>query len=218
MENYYRINNQLVSFLKKISRVLRNNFQKFIYSTLLLLYIYQFYDITHQYFRYEHSIHLVISKIPSVIPSITHCVYQKNLINDDEDGSFHCRLLLLYKNTSQLLISCKDISKIMYVRYRNNSICVTFKNNIVERDIEKNMELIETYKFVTGVFGYKRSQLTVHDHFTPPHFETKNVFQMSNNYVLRLSIKKINILYLQHPYSTDCRQYSYEEGSRKQTK
>ena len=211
-ESYFKIYHPFKNFVNKFFRILKNNFNKFFYSTLLLLFIYQFYDITHQYFRYEHSIHLVISKIPIVIPSITHCVNQKHVIKNKHYVLFICDLLLFYKNASKTIIGCEEISKTYYVRYRNNSFCVTFINNLFERDIQMNLESIETYRLNMAVIGFKRSQLIVHGHFAPPHFGTKNVFQMSNKYILRLSINKINIIYLPYPYSTDCLYYGYDKG------
>ena len=213
LENCFKIyNHHLKKFWNMFTRVVKNYFHKLIYTTVLLLFTYQFYDITHQYFRYQHSINFVISKIPSVVPSITQCVYQKHSISNIKNGSIECRFLLTYSNGSEIFFDCDEISDTIYVRYRKNSICVTFLNNISERDIQNYLTKFEKYRLFPAVLGYKRSQLIIHDHFTPSHFITKNVFQMTNKFILRLTIKKIYIQYLPYPYSTNCRYYDYEKG------
>ena len=201
----------LDNFLKLFSKILKQYLHRLFYSTIFALFVYQFYDITHQYFRFKHSIDLQFAAINSVIPSITQCVYPRHRIYNESYVLIDCNIDDISRDKEYF---CGNISETVYVRYRKNTICLTYLSNITEQEIKHNLKIEKTlFELNFGVEGFKRSQFIVHDHFTPSHFETNNVFILSNEYKLRFRVKKSTKNYLPHPYSTDCRDYSYHRSN-----
>ena len=175
---------------------------------ILILFVYQFYDLIDNYFRYDYSFQLDFDTSSKILPSITICLEEKNNFThlfENFKKPFGNKTIICYYNDNWLLknYDCKEEK--VYMRYRHKDICLTFlnrKNNFYEKLLSNSIQVYFTS------FMFSRQTKIIHPPDTASHFELNNVFVSKSGEYKYFIISKVTKLTLPKPYSTDCHDYS----------
>ena len=188
--------------------------------SLIFGFIYQWYDLTKDYFQYNIFNKLDVEVDPNLMPSTTICVDQrykyavediKRLVDIYGDTIYKeylyliDKLQILFVFTNGTMLDGSIINLFGQSNSGNNSMCVTL-------DIQSLLKQ-ESMKYVFGlvlsIYQYKRAYIIFHDHKEPPHFILHyKKLVLINTQELKVGFdKRINTL-LPFPYATDCTDYS----------
>ena len=102
---------------------------------------------------------------------------------------------------------CDLISNQTYVRYKPNSLCLTFFEQQIQ---EKNKVFAPNSKrhfFRFLVMNYEQADFIFHPHYSPSHFERK-IFPIKTDEFTIVYFQQTVRKYLPSPYATNCRDYS----------
>ena len=184
--------------------------RKLVKTLILIGFVYQLYDITHEYLRFTYSIEVNVKPVFAVIPSVTICVDQRHEIKSSKTftittNPYNRTIFCLYHDSSRNgFYSCDDFDAQTFIRYKKNSICLTYLNQD---------KYIETKILVLAAALYNRAEFIFHPPYTPSHFERSNKFvikmeSMSEQKGADIKVKKFVQILLPFPYSTNCFDYS----------
>ena len=191
---------------------------KVVKTLILFGFVYQLYDLTRDYLRYNYLIEVNIRDAVSIVPSITICIRSwdqmsphlfhrpKNIVNKTIYCTFYREGDLNKK------LSCDQIDGQIWMRYKKNSICLTFLNRA---DLMGNINM---YGMSIRAYLFRRAEYFIHPAYSHSHFERTNHFNFELTPIIktkikttvggRLEIKKWEQTLLPYPYSTNCFDYS----------
>ena len=173
-----------------------------------ILFIYQLFDKTKDYFHYNYSIELNLEVSSRILPSITVCIGKKHKDNLENwknwENPYGNKTIVCVHKTGieNIFVECNEEK--VHLRYRHKEVCLTFFNNINLNYLKIQYDGI----FIAlSSFKYKQQNIIIHPPDTLSHFEINNVFVSKGWEICTLNIRKVTRFTLPQPYSTDCNDY-----------
>ena len=181
-----------------LSNILRFSIRLIIF----LAFVYQFYDMTEDYLRFNYLIELNIKPTIYDLPSMTVCADKSHDLTPETTRYFNQTFYCFAANAKLEYVPCV-LDLPIYLRFKRNLVCLTFFNGLDERKISGDVKGVGLYLAL-----FKSALIIANQHNDPSHFERANVFKAVYNSDTNMKIKKTIHSYLPSPYSTDCRDYS----------
>ena len=182
--------------------------RKVVKTLILIAFVYQLFDLTRDYLRYEYLIDVDVKREYSFVPSVTICVnplhrmISTNYSNSYDlfNKTFGCKYWI---NDRNYWSSCLDLDSIVSVRFKNNTVCLTYLYSAHYLD----------YHAFYFTASFSRAEFIFHQYFHPSHFERSNRFKVNimdrkKQIGAMLDVKRWAKTLLPFPYSTNCFDYS----------
>ena len=196
------------------------NMKRILLISLIFGFIYQWYDLTKNYFQYNIFNKLDVEVDANLMPSTTICVDKrykyaaediKRLVDIYGDTIYKESLYLVDKLqiyfafTNATILDGSNMNLFSQSNSGYNSMCVTLDL----QSLLKQESMKYVFELSLSIYQYKRAYIIFHDHKEPPHFISYHKkLVLINNQQLNVGFdKRINTL-LPFPYATDCRDYS----------
>ena len=170
-------------------------------------FLYQFFDLTNDYLKYDHVNQLSVEYTEAVIPSVTICFKKEDLLSNDPGVKFinqtlNCLVDYLEDNDIDYCFKSNKFEN--KIRYKQGKICVTFFNKQEEIDYLKKINAW----FIIFSTQYNRTKFIFHSQNDPPHFELHNFIflEIHQQYIFTFKTSKRTLL--PTPFESDCYDYS----------
>ena len=184
--------------------------RKVVKTLILIGFVYQLYDLTADYLRYNYLIEVDVRPGIAVVPSVTVCVneYQRDagsVISLQNDG-INWSIVCVYSPIHVEWEDCLDIDETVWIRRKDNSICLTFLNS------DKRILGNSTFIFCSVIL--RRTEFIFHPAFTHSHFERANRIVLYEELIdkkpnqAHIQMKKWEQTLLPFPFLTNCFDYS----------
>ena len=184
--------------------------RKVLKTLILIGFVYQLYDLTADYLRFNYLIEVEVKPVFEVIPSVTICVnplhwkyHGKSNLTKSYINDIHCN----YITTNRSTYPCQLIDEQIWIRRKRNSICLTFSN--------RPRTLDHYYHYIRfNADHFSRAEYTLTPNYIHSHFERKNHFILNRRKTeyfnqANFEAKKWEQTLLPFPYSTNCFDYSF---------
>ena len=179
-------------------------------SPILILFVYQLYDLTNDYFKYNFSIELGFDTQSKTLPSITICI-------DDRDKLGYAPKYELFTICTRMLIngSRSDCNLSgLHAREKGTKICITYFDK-VDNYYQNFIDTTSTFQM--GLYLYSKMNVKIHPANTLSHFEHDNIYTVYRAWRTIFDLKKVTRYLLEAPYSTNCHKYDGKIGPRSQS-
>ena len=182
--------------------------RKVVKILILIGFVYQLYDLTRDYLRYNYEIDLQVKQGFSYVPSVTICVNPLHRMSSSTNWNnsylSHMKTLTCKYMDYYLFeyYSCEAVDPFIFIRFKNNTICLTHLNAGYN-------ETVITYDFRFAALSHQRAEFIFHPRFHPSHFERSNRFIVGKgDRSAKIQVNRLDKTLLPFPYSTNCFDYS----------